>query len=258
MSNATHSERETDDDAPTPAREFATAYHAVLRAAGDVSAGVAQANDYLLRRFAASKTNATVEVASDELQPLASLDIGFDAPYDSTVLGEALAHVVGDLYGRGDTGSYYTPSEMVEFMVEQTVRPQILDRITDADNPDADLEDWIDSASPTAATAALDSVDSVSVCDPACGSGHFLVGALDELVAIRHRLRERAGEQRPEWRLARRTAEQNIYGVDLHGEAAEMAKLRIRLRVLEKLPAEQARQYAEPSVEYDADREVPA
>jgi len=65
---------------------------------------------------------------------------------------------------RRSSGSYYTPDSIVSYIVESTIGPILDRRIADTDPCDAGLVDRL-----------LD----FRVLDPAMGTGHFLVGALD-------------------------------------------------------------------------------
>ena len=72
-------------------------------------------------------------------------------------------------YARKDTGSYYTPQELVDIVVERTLEPLIDDRI------ETFLADPAPERDPAAAVLDL------KVIDPAIGSGHFLLKAIDYL-----------------------------------------------------------------------------
>jgi hypothetical protein len=231
----------TDDTTDRRVEQFADAYLSAIRSAGAMEQGVENANAYLQRRFAASITDDTLQPGTPAGEELHALDLGFDAEYDSYLIGHGLEKVVNELYG--ETGSYYTPEEMVEFMVERTIHPRLLDALgKDADEWE-DVDEWIHSADEEDIEAALEEARELTVCDPACGSGHFLIGAHDELVRLLDRFCNVLGEDIPTWRLARETAENCIYGVDIVPEAVKMSKLRLRLNVLKHLPPELAEQY---------------
>ena len=88
-------------------------------------------------------------------------------------------------HARKDTGSYYTPPELVRLIVEQALGPLVKERM------DAFQRLTQSLASDTRPYAArrqdLESTDPAEAClrlkvlDPAMGSGHFLVAALDKL-----------------------------------------------------------------------------
>ncbi|BCW95336.1 MAG: hypothetical protein KatS3mg018_0818 [Fimbriimonadales bacterium] len=95
---------------------------------------------------------------------------------------------------RKATGSYYTPREIVDFMVEESLIRVLHDALQQA-HPDAphieprlrQLFDENDDANPfnEAETRALiDALDALKTIDPACGSGAFPMGMLHKLVFL--------------------------------------------------------------------------
>ncbi|WP_087508642.1 Eco57I restriction-modification methylase domain-containing protein [Cellulomonas iranensis] len=129
--------------------------------------------------------------------------------YQRTEQTFSLENLAGN--DRKTTGSYYTPSSLIDLVLDETLTP-LLD----------EAEKKLD---PEAALLAM------TVCDPACGSGHFLVAAarrIAERLAI-----VRSGEIDPT-----PTHLQDalydvvgscIYGVDLNPLAAELAKVSLWL-----------------------------
>jgi hypothetical protein len=82
------------------------------------------------------------------------------------------------------------------------------------------------------AEAALEAVTDVRVLDPACGSGHFLTVAMDRLHRAQRRLLTgakggRAPTPRERYEARRALALEGIYGVDVHGAAVDIARLRV-------------------------------
>jgi SAM-dependent methyltransferase len=69
----------------------------------------------------------------------------------------------------------------------------------------------------------------VTVCDPTCGSGHFLLGAYDRLFEAR--TRQEPG--RPATERARQALAQ-VYGIDLNPYAAAIARFRLVLSMMDK------------------------
>jgi hypothetical protein len=102
-----------------------------------------------------------------DFHPLIASD-GVDRPIFDLVAGSV----------RKATGSYYTPHELVAEVVKSALDPVIRDRLTAA--PAGDREN-----------ALL----SIRVCDPACGSGHFLLAAARRIGQELARLR--TGEEEP-------------------------------------------------------------
>ncbi|WP_416978769.1 Eco57I restriction-modification methylase domain-containing protein [Streptomyces sp. T028] len=138
-----------------------------------------------------------------------------------------LVEVAGN--SRKTTGSYYTPSSLIECLLDTTLDPVIDDavkrgeqRATEAGRPDP-------------ADDIVEELLSLTVCDPACGSGHFLVASARRIAkrvasvrehnpeptvdAVRHALHE--------------VVARCIYGVDLNLMAVELAKVSLWLEALE-------------------------
>lgn len=118
-------------------------------------------------------------------------------------------------------GVYYTPTYIVDYIVEQTVGK------------------LLEGKTPRQASK-------VKVLDPACGSGSFLIGAYEYILDWHLKYYSETPEKHKkelyqgsggDWRLA--TAEKkrillnNIHGVDIDTQAVEVTKLSLLLKVLE-------------------------
>ena len=90
-----------------------------------------------------------------------------------------------NIYARKGSGSYYTPDDLVGLIVEETVGPLAEARIDAFLDKASELEE--SGAAGDRATAALRRLDpaerllDLKICDPAMGSGHFLVDLVDWL-----------------------------------------------------------------------------
>jgi hypothetical protein len=119
---------------------------------------------------------------------------------------------------RKETGSYYTPTALVECLLDSALDP-LLDEAGKAGTPEERV------------AALLD----LTVCDPACGSGHFLVAAARRIAKCI--ASEETGEPEPPEAVIRaalrRVAGRCIYGVDVNPMAAELAKVSLWLEALE-------------------------
>ncbi|MEU1603381.1 Eco57I restriction-modification methylase domain-containing protein [Micromonospora matsumotoense] len=119
---------------------------------------------------------------------------------------------------RKTTGSYYTPSSLVECLLDSALDP-LLDEAV---------------ALPTA-QERIDALLDLTVCDPACGSGHFLIAAARRIA------KRVAAEETDELEPApnavrsamRRVVARCIYGVDVNEMAAELAKVSLWLEAME-------------------------
>ncbi|MFH0765519.1 MAG: Eco57I restriction-modification methylase domain-containing protein, partial [Calditrichota bacterium] len=131
------------------------------------------------------------------------------------------------------TGSYYTPGWVVDYILQETLKP-LLDEIERSEAVQNAKQKDIDDNSFAEAVLKL------RILDPAMGSGHFLVGATEYLAdeiayhpttktAISKPPRGMTEEwaERAYWR--RRVVESCIYGVDKNELAVELAKLSLWL-----------------------------
>ena len=88
-------------------------------------------------------------------------------------------------YARKDSGSFYTPQELVDLIVDRTLKPLAEERLTAFEKRAEELKrDRRPKAAREAELRALDPAEAVldlKVLDPAMGSGHFLVTAVDFL-----------------------------------------------------------------------------
>ena len=88
-------------------------------------------------------------------------------------------------YARKDSGSFFTPQELVDLIVDRTLKPLVEERLSGFEKRAAELgrdsrpksERLADLVALDPAEAALD----LKILDPAMGSGHFLVTAVDFL-----------------------------------------------------------------------------
>ena len=120
---------------------------------------------------------------------------------------------------RKESSSYYTTRDLIAELIKSALDPVIADRLSRA-GPD-----------PAAREKAL---LSIRVCDPACGSGAFLIAASNRLG--RELAKIRAGTELPsavEMQAARRDVLSHcIYGVDLNPMAVELAKVSLWINAL--------------------------
>ena len=117
---------------------------------------------------------------------------------------------------RKTTGSYYTPDSLVQVLLDSALEPVVKDTI--AKHP----------AQPVEALLGL------SIVDPACGSGHFLLAAARRLAAHVARLQANGTPSAAEYRHAlRQVVGRCIYGVDLNPMAVELCKVSLWMEAVE-------------------------
>ncbi|WQX72335.1 Eco57I restriction-modification methylase domain-containing protein [Helicobacter pylori] len=171
-------------------------------------------------------------------------------------------------------GSFYTPSFITSYMCKESITPIVLDKFNaiyqwDCENLEA-LREKIDrNFSNEKAKEYLNTLLTLRVCDPAVGSGHFLVSALNEMVLIayelgliaslyRHELRLENDEiiihtpedkifkytiphsendphhqiQKELFELKKDIIENCLFGVDINPNSCEITKLRLWIELL--------------------------
>lgn len=131
---------------------------------------------------------------------------------------------------RKTTGSYYTRPELVRELIQSALVPVIEAHLAEAEkscrgaSSDRPTEEKLKAAKEK---TILD----IAVCDPACGSGHFLLEAARRLG--RELARVRTGQEEPspeEFHLAVRDAISHcVYGVDMNPLAVDLCKLALWL-----------------------------
>ena len=136
--------------------------------------------------------------------------------YDAEQLSYTLETLPGN--ERKETGSYYTPTSLVDCLLDSALDP-LLDEAC---------------AKPTHEERIAALFD-ITICDPACGSGHFLVAAARR-IAKRVAAAETDESEPPEAEVRaalRRVVGRCIYGVDVNPMAAELARVSLWLEALE-------------------------
>ena len=85
-------------------------------------------------------------------------------------------------------GSFFTPGFITMYMCRETIRKAVVQKFNEVKNWNCtdfkELYDHIEDRD-----EANDIINSIKVCDPAVGSGHFLVSALNEFISIKSDLR---------------------------------------------------------------------
>jgi len=85
-------------------------------------------------------------------------------------------------------GSFFTPGFITMYMCRETIRRAVLQKFNDSKPWNCktidELYDRIDDKK-----EANEIVNSLKICDPAVGSGHFLVSALNEIIALKSELK---------------------------------------------------------------------
>src|SRR5438552_3401904 len=130
---------------------------------------------------------------------------------------DILFHPDADLVAneRKTTGSYYTPTSLITCLLDSALDP-VLDEACAKPDPEA-------------------AILSLKICDPACGSGHFLIAAAHRVAKRLAAIRTGEEEPAPE---ARRKALRDvvgrcIYGLDINPMAVELCKVSLWMEAIE-------------------------
>ncbi|MDT8911271.1 Eco57I restriction-modification methylase domain-containing protein [Amycolatopsis sp. PS_44_ISF1] len=130
---------------------------------------------------------------------------------------------------RKTTGSYYTPSSLIACLLDTTLDPVLDDAVKRGE------EAATNASHPDPSDSIVAELLSLTVCDPACGSGHFLVAAARRIAKRVAAVRERNPE--PTFGAVQHALHEVIakciYGVDLNPMAVELAKVSLWLEALE-------------------------
>jgi hypothetical protein len=132
---------------------------------------------------------------------------------------------------RKTTGSYYTPSSLIQVLLDSALEPVIAQAL---DTREAKFD--IRNSSNEERISFLESrLLNLKVVDPACGSGHFLVAAAHRLARRLASIRTGEGEPAPEaMRSALRVIISNcVYGVDINPMSVELCKVSLWMEALE-------------------------
>jgi len=178
---------------------------------------------------------------------------------DPEMLGKVFENLIEENRRKG-LGAYYTPREIVHYMCQESLI-NYLDTTLNPEStevPRTDIEIFIregDQAAhyesarkggtvsytrklpkpiETHARALDDALKSITVCDPAIGSGAFPVGMMTEIVKARSALTPYFNDiaERTPYHFKRHAIQNSIYGVDIDAGAVEIAKLRLWLSLV--------------------------
>lgn len=114
--------------------------------------------------------------------------------HDRTINAAVLGLIFEKLNGYKD-GSFFTPSFITMYMCRETLRRSVVQKFNDTQNWNCqdftELHEHLDDdyKKPEKRKAYNDLLNSIRICDPAVGSGHFLVSALNEMIAIKAELK---------------------------------------------------------------------
>ena len=221
-----------------------------LQVAPWLNGGLFERNE-LDRQYAFKVTDQAFEHSLKLLNHY-NFTVAEDTPLDQEVavdpemLGrvyESLVNVSDTDDERGQAGIFYTPRVEIDLMCRLALidwlcnhlgreRFELVSELVFALEPDeqAQADKRISNENLWPDIHRL--LQSVTVCDPACGSGSFLVGALNVLDDLLARAQRQVGQLERPYDRKKRIVERSLYGVDVKGWAVRVAELRLWLQLL--------------------------
>ena len=174
---------------------------------------------------------------------------------DPEMLGKVFENLL-EVRDRKLKGTYYTPREIVHYMCQESLINYLdtefagsiakddfkkLIRHNEASFEGANIEE--PGNKPTILPQSIkqnaseidEKLSSIRICDPAVGSGAFVVGMMNEIVGVRVALTpyfNGSAEGRDPYSLKRDAIQNCLYGVDIDSGAVEIAKLRLWLSLV--------------------------
>ena len=148
---------------------------------------------------------------------------------DPEMLGKVFEELVT---GRHDSGAYYTPRPVVSFMCREALKGYLEGQETGVD-ADA-IAQFVDRQDPSslnlaAARRISEALSEVTAVDPACGSGAYLLGMMQELIELQTTLYNVGVDSKALYDLKLEIIQRNLYGVDIDEFAVNIAMLRMWL-----------------------------
>ena len=198
--------------------------------------------------------NEGVELVIENLLERYHFGLDSGADINPEILGYIFEKTINFISGTGTNqqkmqGAYYTPDDVVEFIIEQTLIPVIfkkmIEGLKNAGWSDTDLKGYNSieeilkpeniPKNPIHVRKMLESLGTIKILDPACGSGHFLTAMLSEILRVQEYLLKIVGDDIDRCKLKRDIISSNIFGVDIDENAVEIARLRLWLSIIEEV-----------------------
>ncbi|MGK2858764.1 MAG: Eco57I restriction-modification methylase domain-containing protein [Thermoanaerobaculia bacterium] len=150
---------------------------------------------------------------------------------DPEMLGRVFESLM-EVEERAESGTFYTPRNLVDRLASDAVTVWAAEGDRTLAGELRAIIDGRHEPFPAAeAGKVLTRLRSITVIDPACGSGAFLLSAMRVVEALTRSAAEAAGEP-VEADLRARIVERSIFGVDLKSEAVRLCELRLWLAIV--------------------------
>ena len=226
-----------NDTQPADLNDSDSAFHATIRNMPFLNCGMLEENE-LDRREGVHVPDEAIEPVITEL--LGHFDFTItestsddtEVAVDPELLGMVFEELVNE---RNDLSGYYTPRPVVSFMCREALKgflfgertglsAQLIMELVDERN--------VRNISVEDARLIAQALEGVTVVDPACGSGAYLLGMMRELVELRTALFDAGAESKSAYDLKRDILRSNLHGADLDEFAVNLAKFRLWLSLV--------------------------
>lgn len=109
---------------------------------------------------------------------------------NKTIINASVLGLIFEKINGYKDGSFFTPGFITMYMCRETIRKAVLQKFNEANEKwncktFEELKDKIDHTEKQERKKANEIINTIKICDPAVGSGHFLVSALNELIAVK-------------------------------------------------------------------------
>ena len=115
---------------------------------------------------------------------LNAYDIKSGTAVDEKVINPALLGLIFEKINGYKDGSHYTPTIITSYMASQSIEKAVIEKFREKNHDVNSLSDIYNKNINDADSV----INSIKICDPAVGSGHFLVSCLNELIRIKYYL----------------------------------------------------------------------
>jgi hypothetical protein len=151
---------------------------------------------------------------------------------DPELLGKVFENLLGAYNpetketARNQSGSFYTPREIVNYMVDESLVSYLGDNkiIRSVFRDDFEYKEENKSSY----QIMTDKLKNIKILDPACGSGAFPMGMLNRIVDLLRKL----NDNEDLYHLKLHIIENCIYGIDIQSIAAQITKLRFFISLI--------------------------
>ena len=161
---------------------------------------------------------------------------------DPELLGNVFENLLGAFNpetkesARKQSGSFYTPKEVVNYMVDESLKVYLKNHLPTFSAKDIDTLfeeeelpiEWL--SQPANCQKVVETLERVKILDPACGSGAFPMGILNRMVYLLEKLDFL--ERRSLYELKLHLIQNCIYGVDIQTIASQISKLRFFISLI--------------------------